>query len=313
MRLIQYIRRTRPVLLAKIGLTAVLLAPVWGIVLCFSLGKAARWRRAALARAFLKEHRLAFPEVDFSTVRVFPVAGGVSNAGYVWKCRTYGGQEIRYFVKVFLPIGTLWAKLLPVVSPFPRIDAARQAHRLEADLFARARLEKAGVAVPECIAVDYPQGVLVSEFLEGRMVHDVLAGIQQTGLFMKDDRFLLWACGHGLGRIHEAGVSLIDAQPANCMWVPQHRRVYFLDMEYSTRRDERNWDLALFLAFLGAQLSGELESEAREMVLQGYWNGRQPMGMPAVEPFHYLEEYRPVFQAILDLRRHMPAQMINSG
>lgn len=309
MMLIKYVRKTRPALLAKIGLTAGLLAPVWGVALCLSLAKAARWRQASLARAFLRKHRMAFPEIDPSTLRVRPVPGGISNAGYVWKCRTQEGKEVSYFVKVFLPIGTLWAKLLPVVSPFPRIDGVRVADRLGADLFARARLERAGVAVPDCVAADHRDGVVVSEFLDGRMVHDMLADIQRTGFFMKDDCLMLWECGNGLGRIHEAGFSLIDAQPANCMWVPKRRHVYFLDMEYSTRRDERNWDMTLFLAFLGAQLSGDLESEARELVLQGYWNGRQPMGIPPVETSRQLEEYRSVFQAILDLRRLTPQQM----
>lgn len=307
--LIKHLRETRPALLAKIALTTALLAPVWGVALVASLGKAARWRQAALGRAFIRKHRLAFPGIELSSLRVRPVPGGVSNAGYIWRCRTQEGKESLYFVKVFLPIGTLWAKLLPAVSPFPRIEAVRVADRLGADLFARARLERAGVAVPDCIAADHRQGILVSEFLDGRMVHDVLADIQRTGFFMKDDRLLLWQCGDGLGRIHEAGFSLIDAQPANCMWVPERRRVYFLDMEYATRKDERNWDLTLFLAFLGAQLSGELEAEARELVLQGYWNGRQPGRLPPIETLRRLEEYRSVFQAILNLRRLTPQQM----
>lgn len=311
MMLMRHIRQTQPALLAKIALTAVLLAPAWGVALLASLGKAARWRQVALCRAFIRRHRLAFPRVDLSSLQVRPVPGGVSNAGYIWKCRTEGGKESRYFVKVFLPIGMLWAKLLPAISPFPRIDAVRAADRLSADVFARGRLEQAGVAVPECIAADHREGVLVSEFLDGQMIHEVLANIRRTGFFMKDDRLLLWQCGDGLGRIHEAGFSLIDAQPANCMWVPDRRRVYFLDMEYSTRRDERNWDLTLFLAFLGAQLSGELESEARELVLQGYWNGRHPVGVPPAETSQRLEGYRSVFQAILDLRRLTPEQMFS--
>ena len=311
MRWIERLRKTRPLLLGRIGLITVLLAPLWAVALASSLGKAARWRQAALCRAFIRRHRLAFPGIDFTRLRVRPVPGGVSNAGYLWKCRTEGGKEVLYFVKVFLPVGTLWAKLLPAVSPFPRIEAVRVADRLGADLFARARLERAGVAVPECIAADYREGIVVSEFLDGRMVHDLLADIRRTGFFMRDDRVMLWECGNGLGRIHEAGFSLIDAQPANCMWVPERRRVYFLDMEYSTRRDERNWDLSLFLAFLGAQLSGELESEARELVLQGYWNGRQPAQLPPMEASRQLEleNYRSVFQAILDVRRLTPEQI----
>lgn len=309
MRWIRHLRKTRPLLLARIGLTAALLAPLWVVALAASRGKAARWRQAAPCRAFIRSHRLAFPGVDPATLKVLPVPGGVSNAGYLWDCRTEEGKRALYFVKVFLPVGTLWAKMLPAVSPFPRIEHVRVADRLGADLFARARLERAGVAVPDCIAADYQEGVLVSEYLDGRMVHDALADIQRTGFFMRDDRLMLWECGNGLGRIHEAGFSLIDAQPANCMWIPERRRLYFLDMEYSTRRDERNWDLTLFLAFLEAQLSGELESEARELVLQGYWNGRQPAAPPPFQRSHPLEEYRSVFQAILDLRRLTPEQI----
>ena len=93
------------------------------------------------------------------------------------------------------------------------------------------------------------------------------------------------------------------------MWVPERRRLYFLDMEYFTRRDERNWDLTFFLAFITAQLSGRLESEARELVLQGYWSRRRPAQAPPAENLPILEDYRPVFQAILDLRRLTPEQM----
>lgn len=301
-RFVKYVRGTPPRLLLTILLTAVLLLPVWLVVLPVSLAKTARWSNPDRCRAFIRRHRMAFPDLLPETLRVRRVPGGVSNAGFLWSCRTKRGAEVAYFVKVYLPLGTVWAWLLPWVSPFPRIDAVTVQQRIGADLFAREELERADVAVPRCVAVDAGRGICVSEFLCGRMVNDVLADAQRAGFLIQEDRLMLFECGQGLGRVHESGFSLIDAQPANCMWVPEGRRAYFLDMEYSTRKDERGWDLALFLAFISAQLTGSLEKEAKELVLEGYWKGRHPQRMPPSERSRLLDGYRTIFQAILDLR-----------
>ena len=308
-RLRIYLRRTRPALVGKLALAVLLLAPFWLPALLLSLRKTARWKQPAKCRELLRRYRRAFPLIDPRSVRVQMVPGGVSNAGFVWRCKTLAGQETSYFVKVFLPVGTLWAKILPILSPFPKIEAVSVQQRMAADLFARMQLEKHGVAVPACVAVDPAEGVAVGEYLKGRMVSDLLADVRRAGRLAADDRYLLWECGNGLRQIHQAGFSLIDAQPANCMWVPDRQKVYFLDMEYSTRRDERDWDLRLFLAFVRAQLTGPLQEEVRRAILQGYWGRRYLLEAPPAEDPRALDDFRGVFQTILDLRRLTPEQM----
>ena len=309
-RIHRYAGHTPAAVRWRFALAAVVLLPVWVPVLLWSLHISRRWRNLRTVRRFMRRHELAFAEVDPTTLRIEAAAGGISNASMIWRCRTHRGAEVDYFVKVFLPLGTLWAQVCPWVSPFPRLRPTRRHERAASDVVSRLQLTAHRLPVPRLVAFDPVDHVAVSERLQGEMVTEVLRRVNQRRFLLAQDRTILAQCGKGLARMHAAGFAMVDAQPANCLWVPERGRVHFIDFEYCTREDLCAWDLAFFLAFVAAQLSGTVELEARQLILDGYRSIRR------VEPamvLHRHEELRallPVFQAILALRQCTPEELV---
>jgi tRNA A-37 threonylcarbamoyl transferase component Bud32 len=305
-----YWKRTSPWLLLRFAALGLVLLPVALVVIMASMVKSFRWRNPAVCRRFILRHRLAFRDVDPSTLKVQAVSGGVSNCGLIWRCKTESGAEVEYFAKVFLPIGTLWARVCPLVSPMPAIAGAGSSERLTVDVVSRQQLANHAIPVPRLITFDPVDRVAVSERLRGTMVNDLLHGVAARGEFSETDELILRRCGERLGQIHAAGFSVVDAQPANCMWVPERNDVYFLDLEWCTRLDRRAWDAGFFVAFIGAQLEGPLEREARRIFFDGYRRHArlEPQAMAAAH--QALAEFHPVLQAVLDLRRFTPDELV---
>lgn len=289
----------------RIVVATVLLWPILIAVLVASSWKATRWRSHARCRRWLQEHREALPDVDPRSLRIESSGGGVCNAGFVWHCRTLSGHDKRYFIKVFLPLGTFWAKVCPWLSPFPKVPAAQSGERLKAEHLSRVALAQRRVAVPALLYCDPINHLTVSECLEGEMVHELLDRVAQHGQLTSEEREILAQCGRGLAQIHAAGFSVIDAQPANCMWVPDRRRVYFLDLEFCTREDQRRWDLEFFFTYLRAQLPETLAAEAVQEVEEGYRAVQPRLSRSPTRIRRLLAPFVPVFRAILEVRRSL--------
>ena len=113
----------------------------------------------------------------------------------------------------------------------------------------------------------------------------------------------------GLAKIHRAGYSLIDTQPVNCIWVPVEQKVYFTDLEFCGRQDKRVWDIGFFLCFIAVRLSGAVRQEVRNIFLESYQKERQIDLAQVAETGRQLQEYMPVFQAVLDIRRFTPEEL----
>jgi tRNA A-37 threonylcarbamoyl transferase component Bud32 len=302
-------RRTSPWLLLQFVIATTVLLPIWIPILIVSLLRSYRWRRAAVCRAFMRQHQLAFSTISIDTLTVQPISGGISNCSLLWQCHDTQGEAQEYFVKIFLPLGTLWAWVCPWVSPFPRIYGSRVHERFLVDLATRTLLAERGVSVARLITFDPVQCVMVTTLLHGHMVNDCLDQMVQQGSVREMDRQMLVQCGIELGKAHHAGFSIVDAQPANCMWLPEHHQAYILDLEYSTRDDKRMWDVGFFLAYLTAQVTEPMGSEAKMLFLQGYAKHHAINAAALTETGKLLDEYLPVFETILDLRQYTPEQL----
>lgn len=299
-----HLRGTPVGVLLRIVLATLVLLPVGLVVILASLLKAARWKSRARCRQWLHDHRDAFPDVDPSTLRITSEGGGVCNAGFIWRCRTTTGRPVEYFVKAFLPLGTFWAKICPWLSPFPKVRQPDSQGRFAAESRSRMALAHRHIPMPALLFCDLRHHLTISERLHGEMVHDMLHDVAERGAFTEPEADILRQCGRGLAQIHAAGFSVIDAQPANCMWVPERRRVYFLDLEFCVRgADQQPWDLEFFLTYIRAQLSGELQAEGVRLVKEGYEEVKPSMPGPRVQTRRVLKPFTPLFRAILEIRR----------
>jgi len=304
-----HIQKVRPRVAFKILAGIVILFPWLVSSLIVSLFKVGRWRKIATCQAFLKRHALAFDGVDPKTLTVESVSGGVSNSNQIWSCRKAAGEEVRYFVKIFLDAGSFWAKHLSFVSPFPAIYGGKTHERFTVDMVSRVQLDEIGVPVPRLIAYDAVEKVMVTEHIVGETVDSILERIGETQTLGPGDEAVIRQSAIGLARIHRSGFSLIDTQPVNCIWVPVEQKVYFTDLEFCGRQDKRVWDVGFFLCFIAIRLSGAVRQEVRNIFLESYQKERQVDLAQVTETGRELQEYMPIFQAVLDIRRFTPEEL----
>ena len=301
--------RVRPRVAFKILAGIVLLFPWMLASLCLSFFKVRHWRKLSTCRDFFRRHALAFDGVDPNTLTVESVSGGLSNSNQIWRCRKTTGEEVRYFVKIFVAAGSFWAKHLAFVSPFPAIYGGKTHERFTVDMVSRVQLTDLGVSVPRLITYDAVEKVMVTEHIEGETVDSILERIGERQALGPGDEAVIRQCAIGLAKIHRAGFSLIDTQPVNCIWVPVEQKVYFTDLEFCGRQDKRMWDVGFFLCFLAVRLANAVRQEARNLFLESYQQERRIDLTKVAETGSQLQEYMPVFQAILDIRRFTPEEL----
>ncbi len=303
--------KTHPWVALRIVVVFLLLLPLWLLVLMGSLIKSFKWRSQKTCLEFIRGHVLAFPEADLETLEISRLSGGLSNLNLIWKLKNSSGETLEFFVKVFLPLGSLWAAVNSLASPFPQVRAQRIHERFAVDMVSRTQLAERGIAVPKLVAFDPVEKVMVTECLHGIVVDEILRRIEEKGNFSDEDREIISQCAAGLGKVHAEGFSLIDTQPVNCIWVPSVRKVYFIDLEFCTRSDKRVWDLCFFLVFLTARLSENHAREARRIFLEHYQKQRKIDLADLRKTTEELEKYVPVFQTILDMRQFSPQELLN--
>ena len=150
---------------------------------------------------------------------------------------------------------------------------------------------------------------MVTEHIVGETVDSILEriGVRQT--LGPGDEAVIRQSAIGLARIHRAGYSLIDTQPVNCIWVPVEQKVYFTDLEFCGRQDKRVWDIGFFLCFIAVRLSGSVRQEVRSLFLESYKNEHKIDLASVSEAGAQLQEYMPIFQAILDIRSFTPEEL----
>ncbi|MFZ5802646.1 MAG: hypothetical protein ACOY3K_06025 [Candidatus Omnitrophota bacterium] len=308
-RFFSTVRETSPWIVLRI-LTALLFFSPWMIyAILRSTFKMLRWKKVETCREFIRRNSLAFPDVDPTTLSVESQYGGISNSNQIWRCRTVRGEPKEYFVKVFVLIGSFWARHMSLVSPFPTIYHADTHERFAIDMVRRVELDRLGIPVPRLVAFDAGKQVMVTERLQGESVDEILKRIARSGSIEPADAGIIRQCGSGLARIHKTGYALIDTQPVNCIWVPEERKIYFTDLEFCTREDRRVWDVGFFLCFLAIRLPPRLKEEVRRLFLSDYCRERQIDLAGVSETGAQLKNYLPVFQMILDLRQFTPEEL----
>ncbi len=306
-RYINIIKRTNPWMVLRFLVITIACFPVWIWVVLFSYLHSLRWRQPKIGLDLMKRHSLAFSNLvkegqPLPAPKVTVLSGGISNLSLLWEINDAQGNVHEYFVKVFLPLGTFWAWICPIVSPFPDVYAKLSHERMSMDVVLRTHLAEHGAHVARLVAFDPVKKVMVTEFLKGQMVDQLLGEVDKSGELSELAKTVVQQCGAGLAKAHQAGVCLVDAQPANCMWVPDQEKVYFLDLEFSSRWDHRVWDMGFFMCYMKARVPGPLGKTLRKLFLDSY-EAENPVDWAGIaETDKLLKEYVPVFQCILALR-----------
>ena len=105
-RFLLNVRKTHPKVAFKIFGAIIIFFPWMFSSLVSSMRKLGRWRKIETCQALMRRNTLAFDGVDINTLRVESVSGGISNSNEIWHCKKFTGEDIRYFVKIFVPAGS---------------------------------------------------------------------------------------------------------------------------------------------------------------------------------------------------------------
>ena len=181
--------------------------------------------------------------------------------------------------------------------------------RFTTDMVSRVQLADQHIRVPKLIAFDTVNKVMVTEFLKGETVDEVLKRIALRNAIGNESE-VIRQCGLELAKVHNAGYSLIDTQPVNCLWLEHKEKVYFTDLEYCTADDKRAWDVGFFLCFLTLRLEEDIRKQVREIFLKSYQNARELNLSSVAHTSKELSEYLPVLQTILDIREFTPEELV---
>lgn len=308
-RILANIRKIKPMIIIRLVFTILYLAPGFMWAMAQSWPKLRRWRRRDQCLAFVKAHPHAFLGVDPESLEIRPLSGGVSNSNQVWRFRLRNGNTAEYFAKVFLPVGSYWAKNLCLLSPFPTIPFGKLSERFHIDRKTRGALLAKHVPVPRVVAYDAREGVLVTEFLTGENADEILKRASLRGHFNDSEKEMIRRCGAELANAHEAGYWLVDTQPVNCLWDERELKVFFTDLEFSTREDRSHWDAGFFLTFLCLRLPEDMKAEAADLFLDNYRAIRPLAVMDLEATTNRLEDYVPLMEMILDARQFTPEEL----
>ncbi len=308
-RIFGNLSKTSPVLVARILLTSFFFLPGFLISILLSWRKIAAWRKKETCAAFIRRYRSAFPDIDENSLSVESISGGVSNSNQVWRCRRKNGEPVDYFVKVFLPVGSFWARHLCFFSPFPVISGGSVDERFTVDMMSRVQLADRDIPVPKLVAYGAVEKVMVTEYLKGETVDEILRTVAVKGATDPRDERIIAACGRELARVHNAGLSLIDTQPVNCIWMEEKGKVFFTDLEFSTFDDKHTWDAGFFLSFLLLRLPEAAQRRVRNFFLNSYRRERSLNLSGVADTRRQLKEYLPVLRTILDIRQYTPEEL----
>lgn len=262
--------------------------------------KKRKWNNRKNCLAFIRSRATSFPDMDPATFRVELVGGGKSNLSFRWSFEDRAGTRSSYFVKIFLPSGTVFAALNHWSSPFPDVRARHSHERFASDMMGRFLLAGHELPVAKPIVFDVLEKMMITEELHGIGVSELLKEAAKRNFFTSEDHLVLKRYGEHLGKIHAAGFSLIDTPSTNCMWLPIQEEVVFTDLEYFTYEEKRTWDLGFALCSLMVFLQGEMAGEAKKSFLEGYVQ----YGGVHLERFkeikQQIEEFIPLYQITLN-------------
>jgi tRNA A-37 threonylcarbamoyl transferase component Bud32 len=157
-----------------------------------------------------------------------------------------------------------WAALSLWTSPVKRFKVG-PLFRLGTEYKGLRFVRRQGLDTPEIEAVVLDERLLVTSFVEGRTMSEVIKGCLKG----KDDLGLLRQVGSQIAKLHNAGASFGNIKPKNV--IVSGDRLVFTDMEqFVLDPADQVWDLAQFVSW---DLKGTRNSLAAGRIVHEFFSG----------------------------------------
>jgi tRNA A-37 threonylcarbamoyl transferase component Bud32/predicted nucleotidyltransferase len=178
------------------------------------------------------------------------------------------GQE-RFVIKRFTDWQSFKWFAINLVAFGTRQFALGWKDRLSNEYAMNRFLNERGIPVPDIIRLSLSKRILVEEYIEGETISDLVKRCSRSGSAGPEEEGVFESLGRWMARIHGAEACIGDSKPENM--VSSGGRVYFLDLEQSSKGGDMAWDVAEFLYYTGHLVSfGDWFPRLVQAFLSGY-------------------------------------------
>jgi Kae1-associated kinase Bud32 len=176
-----------------------------------------------------------------------------------------GERSMRFTVKNFADLKSLkWVVLNIWAFLSKRFDMSPMS-RFYREYSALRKLREKGFNTPLALAVALDQKLLVTEYIDG---HDMGQILPQAMSGEEEGKRAIQLYGETLGRVHHEGYTLGDTKPSNTIY--RDGKVYLVDLEQAARNNDRGWDIAEFI-YYSSKLT--TDSQAVRQLVEEFLNG----------------------------------------
>jgi len=233
--------------------------------------------------------------VEVSEIKTKQI-GGILNSVYLLQIKLNDKSEKRIIVKRFRDwVGLKWFPIT-LWTLGTKSFAVLGKTRLEKEYSINHYLRKHGFNVPKILYISPKEHLLFQEYIEGKPISETIKEIVSSRKAPEKEKLdLIEKVGREIAKIHVLNVSLGDCKPENIL-VTKQKKIYFVDLEQSSRGGDKAWDLAEFLYYSGHYLPAILPSTnmaiITEVFIKGYLEaGGQKKAVRAVASPRYTKVF----------------------
>ncbi|MBS7653364.1 hypothetical protein KEJ13_09590 [Candidatus Bathyarchaeota archaeon] len=120
--------------------------------------------------------------------------------------------------------------------------------RMERECAMSSLLRREGIPTPEVLQVNFEDQLILREYIEGRNLAEIIRMVVK-GVGDERELELIRRAGNLVAAVHRVGAILGDCKPEN--FISTRYGPIVVDLEQGERSDEKAWDLAEFMYYLG--------------------------------------------------------------
>jgi len=199
-------------------------------------------------------------------------------------------QNVKFIVKRFADIKAMkWIVLNIWALMSKRFDMS-PISRLSREYSSLKEIREIGLNTPRVLLVAFNQRILVTEFIEGSNLGEILSKVfKGEKNMMKYIRIY----GEELGKVHKSGYTLGDTKPSNS--ILSKGKIFLIDLEQAAKNGDKSWDIAEFI-YYSSKLTLDT-SAAKQLVrefLDGYLKYGDNKSVKDAHKLKYLAPFQPI-------------------
>ncbi len=189
-----------------------------------------------------------------------------------------------------------WAALSIWTSPVKRRFRVNPLLRLGFEYKALRHIRSLGLHTPMIVAIVLDRKLLVTQFIEGMTLAEVVKAYLR-GKGEEKHSLLLYQAGEQIGKIHSSGGAFGNVKPKNIIASRDSGDLYFTDVEQFVFQDgDPAWDIAQFVSWsLKGNPDVERAAEVTREFLHGYVSATGTVNIVRLyKNRRYIESFYPV-------------------